>query len=265
MRKSIRFSQNFFKDADLVAAIVRQANFSPQDIVYEIGPGTGMITRELARAAGTVVAVEIDRNLFLKLKQKFANTPSVQLINADFLKFAIPDHNYKIFANIPFNITAQAIRKLLTAAHPPVAAYLIVQKEAGEKFSGTPKTTQWSILHQPWFEFEILRQLKKTDFVPQPSVETVLLKILRRPETLVDSAAKDDYFWFVQLGFNRWRASLGKNFKEVFTYNQWRRLAKDLKFSVHAQPTDLTFYQWLGIFKFYQGIKTTTKCNGRYN
>ena len=66
----------------------------------------------------------------------------------------------------------------------------------------------------------------------------------------MDQAAKDDYFWFVQLGFNRWRANLGKNFKEVFTYNQWCRLAKDLKFSVHAQPTDLTFYQWLGIFKF---------------
>ncbi|MBU1499394.1 hypothetical protein KKE48_00805, partial [Patescibacteria group bacterium] len=56
---------------------------------------------------------------------------------------------------------------------------------------------------------------------------------------------------FVKLGFNRWRANLGKNFKEVFTYKQWRRLTHDLKFQLKAQPTDLTFNQWLGIFNFY--------------
>ncbi len=251
LRTSIRFNQNFFKDADLVAAVVQQVNFSPRDIVYEIGPGQGIITRELAKMVKKVVAIEIDKELFLRLKQKFANFPNVQLINIYFLKFSIPDIYYKVFANIPFNITADVLRKLLTVVNPPTNAYLVVQKEAAQKFAGTPKETQFSILTKPWFELEIVRSFRKTDFEPMPSVETVLLKIIKRPEELVDQAAKDNYIWFVKYGFNRWRQNLGKNFKAIFTYKQWQRLARDLKFNPKAQPTDLTFNQWLGIFNFY--------------
>lgn len=257
LRTSIRFNQNFFKDADLTAAIVRQADFSPQDTVYEIGPGQGIITLELAKIAKKVVAIEIDKELFLYLKQKFANYPNVQLINADFLKFPLPGTGHKVFANIPFNITAAVIKKLLSSPFPPTAVFLVVQKEAAEKFCGSPKETQFSILAKPWFELEIVRSFRKTDYKPMPSVETVLLKIIKRPEELVDQAAKGNYIWFVKYGFNRWRQNLGKNFKEVFTYKQWHRLARDLKFNPKAQPTDLTFNQWLGIFNFY--LKTMLK------
>lgn len=250
LRTSIRFNQNFFKDADLVAAVVQQANFSPQDIVYEIGPGQGIITQQLAKAVKKVVAVEIDKDLFLSLKQKFVNDPNIQLINTDFLTYLIPGGGFKVFSNIPFNLTADIIRKLL-ASPGLIEAFLVVQTEAAQKFAGTPKETQFSILTKPWFELEIVRSFRKTDFEPIPSVETVLLKITKRPEALVDQAAKDNYIWFVKYGFNRWRQNLGKNFKEVFTYKQWRRLAHDLKFQLKAQPTDLTFNQWLGIFNFY--------------
>jgi len=250
LRKSLRFSQNFFKDADLVAAIVRQADFSPQDTVYEIGPGQGIITQELAKAVKKVVAIEIDKDLFLSLRQKFINHPNVQLINADFLTYLIPDDEFKVFSNIPFNLTAEIVRKLL--ANPGlIEAFLIVQKEAGQKFAGTPKETQFSVLHKPWFDFQVVRQFNQSDFEPRPSVDTVLLKISRRPEALVVETAKGAFIKFVKLGFNRWRANLGKNFKNIFTYKQWRRLAHDLKFQLKAQPTDLTFNQWLGIFNFY--------------
>ena len=251
MRKSIRYNQNFFKDADLVTAVVRQANFTPSDIVYEIGPGQGIITRELAKLVKKVVAIEIDKDLFLRLKNKFSGQANIQLIQAGFLQYRIPDAIYKVFSNIPFNLTAEIVRKLL-AEQGLVEAYLVVQKEAAEKFTGRPKETQFSVLNKPWFEFEVIRRFRKTDFEPIPSVETVLLKITKRREALVDQAAKNNYSWFVQLGFNRWRANLGKNFKAVFTYRQWRRLAHDLKFPLHAQPSDLTFSQWLGIFNFYR-------------
>lgn len=250
LRKSLRFSQNFFKDADLVAVIVRQADFSPQDTVYEIGPGRGIITQQLAKAVEKVIAIEIDKDLFLSLKQKFTNYPNIQLINTDFLTYLIPDDEFKVFSNIPFNLTTEIVRKLL--ANPGlIEAFLIVQKEAGQKFTGTPQETQFSVLNKPWFDFQVVRQFNQSDFEPRPSVDTVLLKISRRPEALVVETAKGAFIKFVKLGFNRWRANLGKNFKEVFTYKQWRRLAHDLKFQLKAQPTDLTFNQWLGIFNFY--------------
>ncbi|MCG2692166.1 23S ribosomal RNA methyltransferase Erm, partial [Microgenomates group bacterium] len=195
--------------------------------------------------------------LFIRLKQKLAIYPNVQLINVDFLKYQIPAAGYKVFANIPFNITAAVIKKLLSSPLPPTAAFLVVQKEAAEKFCGLPKETQFSIFNKPWFELEIVRSFRKTDFEPMPSVDTVLLKIIKRPESLVKQVAKENYIWFVQYGFNRWRANLGKNFKNIFTYKQWRRLAHDLKFQLKAQPTNLTFNQWLGIFNFY--LKTVLK------
>lgn len=255
LRKSIRFNQNFFKDADLVAAVMQQANFIPQDTVYEIGPGQGIITWQLAKKVKKVIAIEIDKTLFLILKQRFINQPNIELIHADFLSYQLPDQEYKVFSNIPFNLTTAVVRKLLTAVHPPTNTYLVVQQEAAQKFAGEPKETQFSILAKPWFELEIVRSFRKTDYKPMPSVETVLLKIIKRPEELVDQAAKDDYIWFVKYGFNRWRQNLGKNFKEVFTYKQWQRLARDLKFNPKAKPTDLTFSQWLGIFNFYQVLK----------
>ena len=237
-----------------MAEIVRLANFGPKDTVYEIGAGKGIITRELAKATGKVTAIEIDPQLCRRLRADFIENTKVKIINADWLDYRVPEKNYKVFANIPFNLTAEILRKLL-ADRKLAEAYLVVQKEAAEKFTGQPRSTQFSVLNQPWFEFGIIRQFRKTDFIPEPSVDTVLLKIIKRQKTPVDQTAKDAYSRFVQLGFNRWRANFGKNFKDIFTYNQWRRLAKDLKFPVKALPSDLTFSQWLGIFKFFKTTK----------
>lgn len=249
--KSILYNQNFFRDPRLVSKIIRLANFGPNDTVYEIGPGRGIITRELVKTVGKVIAVEVDQRLAGRLQVDFAGNDRVKIINADWLNFCVPEKEYKVFSNIPFNITAEVVRKLLNEPNLPAEVFLVVQKEAAQKFTGTPKETQFSVLNKPWFEFEIVRQFKKIDFMPIPGVETVLLKITKRGIASVDAKHKSDYTWFVHLGFNRWLQNLGKNLKEVFTYNQWHRLSHDLKFPLQAQPTDLTFNQWLGIFKFY--------------
>jgi len=98
----------------LVELIVRRLNIGPNDFVYEIGPGRGMITRELAKTAGKVVAVEIDPRLCLPLQAEFAANPQVKIINADWLNYRVPESNYKVFANIPFNLTAKIVNRLVT-------------------------------------------------------------------------------------------------------------------------------------------------------
>lgn len=255
MKKSILFNQNFLRDPRLVSKLVRLANFGPNDIVYEIGPGRGIITRELAKTAGKVVAVELDRRLAEKLQLDFSGNNQVKILNVDWLNFSVPEKDYKIFSNIPFNLTAKIVRKLVESPRPPQASYLVMQKEAAQKFCGLPRSTQFSVLYQPWFEFKVVWQFRRSDFIPKPKVDASLLKIITRPQALIPAEAKPDYFWFIELGFTRWRKNLGKNFKHVFTYRQWRRLSHDLKFPLHAQPGDLNFTQWLGIFKFYLVIK----------
>ncbi len=193
VRKRILYGQNFFKDTNLVAELVSLANISPEDIVYEIGPGEGIITKELAKVAKEVIAIEIDKELYLKLKEKLNDYPNVNLINADFLKYKILDDEYKVFSNIPFNITANVVRKLLSENNPPNETCLVLQKESANKFTGTPKETQFSVLAKPWFKFEVLRKFNKSDFEPEPSVDTVLLKIERRLKLLLPKDEKPEY------------------------------------------------------------------------
>ena len=85
-RRSIRFAQNFLSDPRLAASIVDQARLNTKDVVYEIGPGTGILTQALARACARVVAVEIDRELFERLHARFANAANVELHCGDFLR-----------------------------------------------------------------------------------------------------------------------------------------------------------------------------------
>ena len=111
-QRSKIYSQNTLVDPKLVAELIRKSSIGKKDTVVEIDAGRGIITRELIRVAGKVIAVEIDKELCLDLKNKFRNIKNLELICGDFLKFKLPLYHYKVFANIPFIITSDVIRKL---------------------------------------------------------------------------------------------------------------------------------------------------------
>ena len=140
--RRIRLAQNFFRDRQLVGAIVGASSIRPQDIVYEVGPGTGIVTRELARHAGRVVAVEKDPVLAARLRRRFRRTGNVRIVAGDFTRSRLPAHRYRVFANLPFNITALVVKRILFGGNPPDEAHLVVQKEAAERFSGRPAGTE---------------------------------------------------------------------------------------------------------------------------
>ncbi|UCD05488.1 MAG: 23S ribosomal RNA methyltransferase Erm [candidate division WOR-3 bacterium] len=249
-RKSL--AQNFLVKRHLAAMIVRESSISPEDVVYEIGPGKGILTEELITKARRVVSIEKDRLLYKKLKEKFEGTDNILLHNADFLKFKIKDNRFKVFANIPFNITSAVIRKLAFTTNPPDESYLIVQKEAAEKFTGMPKTTQLSVLLKPRFRMKITRSFRKTDFWPVPRVDVVMLHIEKRNPPLVSTSDMPIYEKFIKYGFDAWRRDLKANYKHVFTHRQWKKLSRDLEFPIHACPSELRFSQWFGLFEFYR-------------
>jgi len=250
----IKHSQNFLKSPKLVEKLVRLAKIKSNDLVYEIGPGKGIITDQLLRVGARVVAVEKDKRLFQKIRKRFQGDSQIKVFCADFLKWNLPkSERYKIFSNIPFNLTAQIIKKIISVANPPEESYLIIQEEAAKKFAGLPygKEKQYSLLLKPWFEMGILYRFKMTDFYPVPKVNIVLLKIRKREKSLVEKEDSQLYRDFIVYGFNQWKSNLKKGFKKVFTHQQFSRLAKDLKFDLSSQPTDLTFEQWLGLFKYF--------------
>ena len=256
LSKQISLAQNFLKNPELVRRLVKTSAIGSADTVYEIGAGRGIITAELARTAKKVIAVEKDAKLVRHLRGRFESVENVEIIEKDFLQFSITEREYKIFANFPYNITASIVRKVLYAPTAPSEAYLILQKEAAKKFSGSPNETLFSILAKPFFEFQIVSSLKRTDFEPVPNVDSVLLHIKRRARQLLQREDEALYRDFVSYGFCRWKNNLRLAFKNVFTYKQWKRLARDLNFPLNVTPTQLSLEQWMGL---YQGYKYLTE------
>lgn len=249
-----KLSQNFIVDNKLAAHIVGLAPLWKNDLVIDIGSGTGMLTQELAKICGQVIAVEIDKTLIPLLTNNTKQFNNLTIYQEDFLSFILPGAPYKVFANLPFHITSEIIRKLLNSANPPLESYLIVQKEAARKFSGRPHETQFSLLAKPYFSFEVIYTFKKSDFNPKPEVDAVLLKIIKLDKPLINKESEVLYKSFIKFAFNTWKKDLKAGLKSIFTYEQWKRLARDSNFNIHSRPTDLSFPQWLKLFEFYERI-----------
>lgn len=251
----LKHSQNFLKSLMLVEKLINMSSIGKSDIVYEIGPGKGIITAQLAKKCRKVIAIELDEKLYKKLLSRFRASRSVEIIHGDFLRYRLPKgRNYKVFANIPFNVTSDIVAKLTSYDTSLLDAYLIVQKEAAERFAGRPyaKECQYSLLLKPYFQMKVLYFFKKKDFSPKTSVDVVLLRIKLRKKALIKKSQRQLYKNFIVYGFSQWKVSVRKALKKVFTYRQFMRLARDLGFSKDAKPTDLSFEQWMGLFRFYK-------------
>jgi len=250
MTKSITYSQNFLKNKSLVTQLIENSSISNNDTVYEIGVGEGIITEELLKISKQVIAFEIDPTLFTKLEKKFQNITNLELIKGNFLDYNLPATPYKVFSNIPFNITSQIIRKLTETTTPPEQAYLIVQKESAEKFAGKPYAlinTQINILLKPWFNFEIIHEFKKDDFFPKPQVDSILLKIKKLRIPLIKNENKNLYEDFVVYAFNQPKPNVVQGLSKIFTNKQTNisTIAGNLK------PSQLDFEIWLKLFNHF--------------
>jgi len=245
-------AQHFLRSRALAASLIAQAPVERSDLVVEIGPGRGILTRELARRCRKVVAVEFDGVLAAALRTSFVADARVSIVRSDFLRFRLPDVPYKVLGNIPFNRTAAIVRRLAQADAPPQDAYLIVQREAAERFAGGPyaRETLSSLLLKPWWQVEIARRFRRTDFDPPPSVDAVALWLARRTRRLVDRSQAADYRRFIQNCFGRDGHSIRRCLRSQFTRTQIHRLSRDLRFDPSGPRSRLTFDQWLGLFRF---------------
>lgn len=219
-------SQNFLKDPELAKALVEKSSINKEDIVLEIGPGSGIITSELLTMAKKVIAVELDIKYFEQLKEELAENEKLELHNADILTFDLPSFPYKVFSNLPFRFTGEVINKLLRSNNPPLDGYLIIQKEAAEKFI---RNSLVSVLYNPWYEFSILYNFNPNDFIPAPGVNVVLLQIQKRPSPLINNLERTTYLDFVAYVFSQ---------------------KKPRVFRI-SHPTRLKLPQWVGLFNSF--------------
>jgi 23S rRNA (adenine-N6)-dimethyltransferase len=246
--RSIQYAQNFLKSRSLVERLLDRCDIGPDDVVYEVGPGRGIITERLAQRCRKVIAVEKDPKLADALRSRFTGIGSIKIHAGDFLEYRLPRGPYKVFANIPFNITSATVTRLTTAPVPPDDTYLIMQKEAAEKFLGEPHESLYSLLLKPCFELQILHRFKRSDFAPDPRVDVVMLRLCKRGPPLVPRAEMPMFRDFAVYSFTTPQPSLRNSLKSVFTPHQFKLLSNNLNLDFDATPTSLCFEQWLALF-----------------
>lgn len=252
VRQSVFYSQNFLKDPCLVASLLDICSIDGEDVVYEIGPGKGVITQQLALRYKQVVAIEKDPRLATLLLQQFADSPNVTIYQGDFLHYPLPRHPYKVFANIPFNITTAIVARLTATEHPPEDAYLTMQKEAAEMFLGKPRESLRTILLKPWFEMTIVHHFKRRDFIPAPRIDVVMLRLRKRGPPLVHSADRQHFRGFVTHIFTAWQPALESTLKSLFSRQQLKYIRRELDIELDVTPTSLPFEQWLNLFEYFK-------------
>lgn len=230
-----------------IARLVELTGVGDADVVVEIGPGRGALTRALARRAGRVIAVELDPLLARELRADLGTVANIEVVVADFLAYALPREDHVVVGNIPYGLTVAIMRKLDAAR--PRAAWLIVQREAAERFAGQPwgVETLQSLGLKPWWHIEIRGSLRPTDFEPPPRVESALLSLRRREHPLIADARH--YRGFLERSFGHGQTA-GDGLRRSMTRQQLHRLAKELRFSPDAPPSALTFEQWLALYRF---------------
>lgn len=207
-------------------------------MVYDLGAGSGVIASVLANRCKKVIAVEIEPNALKNLRKNLGNVLNVDIIEQDILKLNIPDGRYKIFSNIPFSQSAEIVRKFTEADNPPIAMYLIVQKQFARKLVPSDQhfTAQLGAQLAPRFTSRIRKPLRKYDFTPPPAVDTVLLELKLRDELLLPTEE-----------LPRYRDFVARCFAEQKFFASMSRAKAGI--SAEKIPSQLTVEEWLRLFK----------------
>lgn len=226
-RAKKRLGQNFLVDPRIPEAIAAAAELSPQDRVLEIGPGQGALTRELAKDAGEVVAVEIDQRLVPTLDQLQRDLPNLRVVWGDFMQTSLADlgleeQGLKVVANIPYYITTPILLKLLHAdelARQPLSdlpaqpdrIILMIQKEVADRLLASPGNKDYgslSVVAQYAAEISPVVRVPRTAFAPRPQVDSMVVMLKPRQQAPVDVPNPSLFFRVVRGSFGQRRKTL---------------------------------------------------------
>jgi 16S rRNA (adenine1518-N6/adenine1519-N6)-dimethyltransferase len=215
--------QNFVADANTVRRIARLAEVRPGDRVVEVGPGLGSLTLALAETGASVTAVELDRHLLPVLRQ-VVEPAGVRVVQGDAMTLdwdallgdgggGAGASRWSLVANLPYNIATPLVLDLL-AGVPAIGRMLVmVQREAGERLAARVGDKAYgipSVKVAYWAEASVIGRVPPTVFVPQPRVESVLVRVVRRERPPVD-VDPEPLFRLVAAGFNQRRKMLRRS------------------------------------------------------
>lgn len=259
------WGQNFLIDKSILRKIVESAHLQPDDIILEIGPGIGTLTRELAKRVKKVIAIEKDKKMVEILKETLKDFGNVKIFQGDILKskiqYLISNIQYKVVANLPYYIVSPVTRKFLEKVEvKPRYMILMVQKEVAQRICARPpEMSLLAVSVQFYSKPEILFYVPKNSFWPQPKVDGATIKIVPNSplvfSTIVKNASKKSLFFrIVKAGFSQPRKQIANNLSKMLKLDkeeikQW--LLKN-KIEPSQRAETLSIEDWIKLTKSFK-------------
>jgi 23S rRNA (adenine-N6)-dimethyltransferase len=229
--------------------LVRCARVEPDDLVLDLGAGRGIITAALRDAGARVVAVELDDDLTVALRDRFAE---VRVIHGDATRVALPREPFAVVANLPFASGTAILRRLLDDPAVPVRRVdAIVEWGLAEKRARVWPSTQLSCYWGAWHELSVARRIPRSGFAPPPSVDAAVFRAVRRPQPLVPPGEAAAYLGLLRLGFSS-DAPLRRRLPRGVVH----RLAHELGFAPDAAARDLDALQWAALHRALASVRS---------
>ncbi len=235
--------QNFLMDENMARKIVQAMNPQPHDVVLEIGPGHGSITRFLVSQVKQLYAVEIDQRFYDKLERDFAHLTNFELIKRDILTLDLEalelNDRVRVLGNIPYNITSPILFRMFDQRRAIQDITLLVQKEVGLRMVAQPNSKEYGILavfSQAFADVNLLLNVPPTVFLPRPKVDSVLVQwriTNERDRTLQDEQV---FRTIVKQAFGLRRKMLRNSLKEF---------AQHTRFEFTRRPEQLSVTEWI--------------------
>jgi 23S rRNA (adenine-N6)-dimethyltransferase len=208
-------SQNFLRDASVARRLVAASGVGPDDLVIEVGPGDGMVTRPLLERARRVIAYEKDRHFVERLHSRLGHHGHFRCHHADIREVRAPDEPFTVVANAPFGITTDLVRWCLDAP-ALTSATLVTQLEFARKHTGDfGRWSRLAVTHWPEFGLDLGPRIDRREFHPVPQVDAAVLHLTRRSEPLLPKADLIDYRDLVELGFSGVGGALAASLRRV--------------------------------------------------
>ena len=254
-RKGARLGQHLLTNRGIAFSLAEAGQVSANDTILEVGPGTGMLTAELLKRGGRVVAIEKDPEMISRLKVNFEK----EIAGFRLLPYEgdardltpdsfFPKERYKIVANIPYYITGELLRSFLTARNQPSRVALLVQKEVAERVARGKKESILSLSVKAYGIPRYVKSVARGSFNPPPAVDSAILAIESISRRNFEKIDEDLFFWIVKAGFAQKRKTISGNLKKVFG-EKARHALSVARVSPGARAEDIPLPTWLAIAK----------------
>ncbi len=241
--------QNFIKDKDVIDKIVNATVFEKNNLVIEIGPGSGALTKELLKRVDYAILYEIDSRLEKILDKELASYGNYELIIGDFLDASVNDDiskykydNLYIVANLPYYVTTPIINKIIKDNIMAKEIIIMIQKEVADRLSARPGSKdygQLTVLLNYYFDIEKVISVSKNSFIPKPKVDSAVIKMVRKEKNL---ELKDREFFekIVRDSFKFKRKTIKNN---LFNYdlNKVGNVLNKYGFDINTRSENLSY------------------------